>query len=131
MARYVVTYNDTFNDVEINGFNLMTDKEADIFEKLLESINWEIRYPLASGDEIIYSNGDDLLSRIEFKEVSLEEYKAIKKVFNSSFGVFIDEEFLNTLVEEESESSIDDEEESDDYYDGYSSHNSDDEDDDY
>lgn len=126
MAKYIVTYNDIFNDVEINGFKLMTDKEVDLFEKLLESIFWEIRYPLASGEDIVYSNGDDLYSRIEFKEISQGEYTAIKKVFATNFGTFIDEEFLQTLFDEETEVDDDDNEIDED---NHRSYDSDDEDD--
>lgn len=132
MAKYVVTYSDIFNDVEINGFRLMTDKEVDLFEKLLESISWEIRYPLSSGEDIIYSNGDALYSQLDFKEVSQEEFKAIKKVFTDGFGIFIDEDFLTTLVDEETD--VDDEDnqiDEDGYRDYYGTKDSDDYDDDY
>ncbi len=101
MAKYIVIFNDTCNDVEMHGFTLMTDKEVENYESLLESINWEIIYPLASDGEIIYSSGNDLLGCIEFKEISNEEYKIIKKTFPDGFGVFINEEFLSEILNDE------------------------------
>jgi hypothetical protein len=102
MAKYLVTFNDVFNSVEIGGFSVMTDKEADSFEKLVESISWDFTYPLPIG-ELDFSSGEDLLSKIDFKEISNEEYKVLKKLFDDSYGVFISEEFLQDLLGEESE----------------------------
>lgn len=116
MAKYLVSYSDTFNDVELNGFKIMTDKEVEQFETLAESIGWSFTYPLTTGEEIEFSSGEELLSKLDFKEISNEEFKAIKKVFNGEFGTFIGEEFLETLIEDEDD-SFEDEEEDD--YNGY------------
>lgn len=115
MAKYLATFNDTINDIEINGFITMTDKELEQFEELAYSINWDFTYPLANGDELEFSSGEDLLSRIEYKEISNEEYKTLKKVFNNEFGVFIGEEFLEKLIEDEEEESEIDEEGEDNF----------------
>lgn len=129
MAKYIVTYSDIFNDVEINGFKLMTEKEVEQFEKLLESIAWEFSYPLSNGENITYSNGDSLYSQLDFREISQEEYKTIKKVFTDGFGIFVDEEFLTSLIgeeiyEDEETNSVDD----DDSYDNYGTDSDDDDD---
>lgn len=109
MAKYLALFNDTLNDIEINGFTIMTDKEIERFEELASSINWEIIYPIGN-DELVYVNGEDLLTRIEYKEISKEEDKALKKLFNTGeFGIFIGESFLENLIEEEEE-ELDEEE---------------------
>ena len=109
MAKYIALFNDTLNDIEINGFTIMTDKEIERFEELASSISWEIIYPIGN-DELVYVNGEDLLTRIEYKEISKEEDKALKKVFNTGeFGVFVGESFLENLIEDEEE--LDEEEE--------------------
>lgn len=115
MAKYLVTFNDQINDVDIQGFKIMTDKEVDTFEELASSIGWDFIYPLNS-IELEFSSGEDLLTRLEFKEISNEEYKALKKVFNEEFGVFITAEYLETLISDESELDEEDDDEYDDDY---------------
>jgi hypothetical protein len=126
MAKYIVIYNDTYNDVEMHGFTLMTDKEADFYENLLESITWEILYPLTSNGELNYPSGNDLLSCIEFKEISSEEYKAMKKTFPNGFGTFINEEFLSELIDEEDDYEEDNDTDDEGYYDDYGTDSDDD-----
>jgi hypothetical protein len=116
MAKYLVSYNDIFNDVELNGFKIMTDKEVEQFEALAESIGWVFTYPLTSGEEIEFSSGEELLSRLDFKEISNEEFKTLKKVFNGEFGTFIPEEFLESLIEDEDDAIDDEDDDSDDHY---------------
>lgn len=113
MAKYIVTFNDQINDVELFGFKLMSEKEVESFENLAESIRWTFYFPLANHLELEFADGGDLLSKLDFKEVSNEEFKSLKKVFGEGFGIFIDEEFLETQIEEEEEELYD--EEDDDY----------------
>lgn len=116
MAKYLVTFNDQINEIDVYGFRLMTDKEVENLEDLASSIAWSFTYPLNSGDELEFLSGDDYLSKLEFKEISNEEFKAIKKAFGSDeFGIFIGEESLEHLVNEEDD-YLDDEED-DDYND--------------
>jgi hypothetical protein len=112
MAKYLATYSDTINEVEVTGFNLMTDKEMERFEELASSITWDFVY-LVGEEEIEYSSGDDLLSRIDFREISNEEYKILNKVFDEGFGVFVNEYFLLDIIDEESDEE--EEEEDDDF----------------
>ena len=99
MAKYLVTFNDQINDIEINGFRLMTEKEVESLEVLAASITWSFTYPLAN-IELEYTSGDDYLDRLEFKEITNEEHKALKKVFNGKFGIFIGEDYLETLIDD-------------------------------
>lgn len=123
MAKYLVTFNDQINEIDVYGFRLMTDKEVENLEDLASSIAWSFTYPLNSGDELEFLSGDDYLSKLEFKEISNEEFKAIKKAFGSDeFGIFIGEESLEHLVDEEDD-YLDDEED-DDY--GYGKNDDDD-----
>ena len=109
MAKYLVTFTDQINDVEITGFRAMTDKEVELLESLAYSIKWSFSYPLTNLT-LEYVDGDDYLTRLDFKEITNEEYKVLNKTFSEGFGIFINEEFLETLVEEEEEELLDDEE---------------------
>jgi hypothetical protein len=108
MAKYLATLNHFLNDTELTGFNTMTDKEMERFEELASSITWSFMYEVGE-DSLYFENGEDLLTRIDFKEISNEEYKVIKKVFNNGFGVFVNEDYLNEIANDESNNSIDDE----------------------
>ena len=110
MAKHIAIYSDTLGDIEINGFLLMTDKEVKDFEDLASSITWPFVYPLGeSTEEIEFANGDDLLSKIDFREVSNEEYKALKKLFDTGFGTFITEDYLYVVVGEEGDTDEEEE----------------------
>lgn len=126
MAKYLVTFTDQINDIEVTGFKAMTESEVDLFEKLAYSIKWSFSYPLTNYS-LDYADGDDYLSRLDFKEISNEEYKALSKTFNEGFGVFINEEFLESLVEEEEDFIDDEEDDYNDYYDDNSGFDDDDE----
>lgn len=96
----IAIFNDMLEGVEINGFVTMTEKESKDFEDLAESITWDFTYPI--GDEILeYSSGEDLLSRIDFKEVSTEELNLLTRIFNGSFGIFINGGFLENIINNE------------------------------
>ena len=119
MAKFLVTFTDTLDDIEINGFTVMTEKEVDSFEETAMSITWPFVYAMGQ-DELEFSSGDDFLSRIDFKEITNEEAKSLKKLFGDSFGVFIDEAFLEEVIGDEDDSDFDDDEDNiDDMYDNY------------
>jgi hypothetical protein len=125
MAKYLATYSDTLNEIEINGFTVMTDKEMEKYEELASSISWDFVYQMGE-EEIQFSSGEDLLTRIDFREISNDEYKALKKVFKDEFGTFITEDYLADVAgeeEEEEEEELDDDDETPRY--------GDDDDDDY
>jgi hypothetical protein len=54
------------------------------------------------------SNGDDFLSRIEFKEISKDEYETLDKVFGGEFGIFISEDYLQNVLDGDNENYNDD-----------------------
>jgi len=119
MAKFLVTFTDTLDDIEINGFTVMTEKEVDSFEETAMSITWPFVYAMGQ-DELEFSSGDDFLSRIDFKEITNEEAKSLKKLFGDSFGVFIDEAFLEEVIGDEDDSDFDEDEDDIDYmYDNY------------
>ena len=119
MTKFLVTFTDTLDDIEINGFTVMTEKEVDSFEETAMSITWPFVYAMGQ-DELEFSSGDDFLSRIDFKEITTEEAKSLKKLFGDSFGVFIDEAFLEEVIGDEDDSDFnDDEDDIDDMYDNY------------
>lgn len=124
MAKFLVTFTDTLDEIEINGFTVMSDKEVENFEELAASINWPFVYKMGN-DELEYSSGEDLLSRIEFKEITNEEAKTFKRLFNNEFGVFITESFLEEVIGDEDEISFEDDD-MDDLYDNYGDDDDDD-----
>lgn len=126
MAKFLVTFNDTIDEIDINGFVIMTDKEIEEYEELAYSITWPFSYVMGN-DELEYTSGDDLLSRIDYKEITNEEAKVIKKIFNNEYGVFIGLDYLDGIIGEEEE--YDDELDEDDDY--GSSYDDDDYDDNY
>jgi hypothetical protein len=124
MAKFLVTFTDTLDEIEINGFTVMSDKEVENFEELAASINWPFVYVMGA-DELEYSSGEDLLSRIEFKEITNEEAKTIKRLFNNEFGIFITESFLEEVIGDEDETDFEDDD-IDDLYDNYGDEDDDD-----
>jgi hypothetical protein len=118
MAKFLVTFTDTLDDIEINGFTVMTEKEYDSFEETAMSITWPFIYAMGQ-DELEFSSGDDFLSRIETKEITNEEAKGLKRLFGDSFGIFIDEGFLEEVIGDEDDSDFDEDEDIDDMYDNY------------
>jgi len=122
MAKYLAIFSDTIDEIEINGFVVMTDKDVETYEEMASSINWPFVYNVGE-DELEYTSGEDLLNRIEFKEISTEETKMIKRIFNNEFGVFVSEGFLAEVIGEEDD--YDDEFE-DDYDDEFDDEESDD-----
>lgn len=116
MAKILAIFTDSIQEVDLNidvqGFIIMTNKEMEEYEEVASSITWPFTYKI--GDlELEYTNGDDLLTRIDFKEVSNEEAKTFKKLFNDEFGIFISEDELHDIIGDEEEL----EESDDDYYD--------------
>lgn len=99
MARYLVTFSDNHGDeFDVSGFRIMTDKEVDTFEELATSITWEFAF-YANDESLNYSNGEDLLSRIEYKEIDKDQYTLLDKLFGGEFGTFIGEEYLQTIID--------------------------------
>ena len=117
MAKHIAVFNDLVDDIELTGFQVMSSKELELFEELAMSISWDFIYQV--GDkELVYSSGEELLTRIDFREITNEEFKSINNLFDGSFGVFIGQEYLEGLVDDnEDDSNLD---EDDDYIDnGY------------
>jgi hypothetical protein len=126
MAKFLVTFTDTLDDIEINGFVIMTEKEFEVFEETATSITWPFVYALGQ-DELEFSSGDDFLTRIDSKEITNEEAKTLKNLFGDLFGVFIDEGFLQDVIGDEDDFDEDeDEDDIDDMYDNYGDDNEED-----
>jgi hypothetical protein len=122
MAKFLATFNDVIDEIELHGFIIMSEKEMNDYEELATSITWPFTYKLGEDQvELEYNSGEDLLSRIDFKEITNEESKMFKKLFNNEFGVFIDSNFLDEIAEEESDSDEEDEDydDEDEDYDEY------------
>lgn len=122
MGRYLAIFSDNYNgEFDVSGFRTMTEKEVNKFEELATSITWEFSY-YADKDYLYYTSGEDFLTRIEYKEITKEQYDLIEKTLKGEFGFFIGLEYLEHEVkeqmdeiEEDEESEEEDEKESDDY----------------
>lgn len=118
MARYLAIFTDNHNEeFDVHGFRVMTEKEVATFEELATSITWEFTY-CANSECLTFSNGEDFLSRFEFKEITKDEFINLEKIFNGEFGTFIGEEVLETILDGEGElddEDFDDEDEENDY----------------
>ena len=126
MAKFLVTFTDTLDDIEINGFTVMTEKEVESFEETAMSITWPFIYAMGQ-DELEFTSGDDFLTRIDSKEITNEEAKTLKNLFGDLFGVFIDEAFLQDVIGDEDDFDEDeDEDDIDDMYDNYGDDNEED-----
>lgn len=125
MKKFLVTFGDTIidEDVEINGFQVMTDKEVLHFEELANSITWPFSHEFDNGDELYYSNGEAFLTTITFKEISDDEAKMLSRLFNDEFGFFIGIDFLLSTIDGEEDLDEDFDEDDDntdnDYYHDY------------
>ena len=101
MARYIAIFTDNHREeFDVHGFKIMTQSEITKFEELALSITWEFSYS-ANDESLHYYNGEDFLSRIEFKEISKTEYESLDKIFGGEFGTFITEEYLESILEDE------------------------------
>ena len=114
MAKYLAKFSSVVNEIEISGFVVMNEREVENFEELALSITWDFVYEFGEDDQfnIEFSDGEDLLSRIEFKEINASEAITLKRLFNDEFGTFIGEAFLEQIIGEE-DSDLDDEDEDD------------------
>lgn len=123
MAKYLAKFSTMVNEIEISGFVVMNEREVENFEELALSITWDFVYEFGEDNEfqLEFSDGEDLLSRVEFKELSLDEAKTLKRLFNNEFGTFIGESFLeNVIGEEDSDFNEEDDDDYDDInYDTY------------
>ena len=105
MARYIAIFTDNHGEeFDLHGFKIMTEKEIADFEDIASSITWPFEY-YANSESLYYSNGEDFLSRIEFKEISKDEYDILNKIFGGEFGTFISEEYLQSILEGETEAN--------------------------
>jgi hypothetical protein len=118
MAKILAIYNDSVENtdiqVDVNGFIIMTNKEMEDYEEIASSITWTFTYKF-NELEFEFANGEDLLTRIDFREISNEEAKAFKRLFNDEFGIFISEDELHTIIGDEED--LDEESVDNDYYD--------------
>jgi hypothetical protein len=112
VAKHLAIFNDTLGDIDINGFVTMTDKELEDFEDLASSITWGFVYPI-NGEELEYLDGEEFLSKIDFIEISNDEYKILNKIFEHGFGTFINEDYLEDIVYVENDENYEKDEELD------------------
>jgi len=119
MGMYLVIFTDNHGEeFDVHGFKVMTEKEVNEFEELASSITWGFEY-YANSESLYYSNGEDFLSRIDFKEISKDEFNMFKKIFGGEFGTFITEDYLKSILDIEAELDEEDDSEELDEIDEY------------
>lgn len=119
MDKIILIYTDTINDIEINGFKVMTGEHYEEYEKLAETITWPFVYKIGEL-EIEFNSGEDLLSRMEIRDISWDEERTLKRLFTgygNEFGLFIGENFLKEVIGEEDELDDEDSLDNESYYD--------------
>ena len=117
MAKYLAIFQDNHGEeFDVHGFKIMTEKEVSKFEELASSITWDFSFH-ANSESLNYSNGEDFLSRIEFREISKDDYDSFEKVFDGEFGTFIGEGYLQTILDGETDESDDEEDDYETEYD--------------
>ena len=117
MGKYLAIFTDNHREeFDVHGFKIMTDRDIDKFEELANSITWEFTYN-ANTEALTYMSGEDFLTRIEYKELSKNEYDMLEKIFGGEFGTFITTEYLESILDDESGPDYSDEEDwsNDDY----------------
>jgi hypothetical protein len=113
MAKYLAIFEDrtTQEGIELYGFKAMTSKEILSYEDLINSITWEFEHTLMDGASYVtYANGEELFSRITFREITNDEFNSIDKLFDGSFDIFPDENFLCAILNESEDKDYTDDE---------------------
>lgn len=101
MRKYLAIYSDNINNVDILGLKLMSDKDMERYENLATSITWSFSYNLSEFDYADFVDGEDYLNKIEFKEITNEEFNIINSLLGSKFGYFIDEDVLKNIISDD------------------------------
>lgn len=101
MRKYLAIYSDNINNVDILGLKLMSDKDMERYENLATSITWSFSYNLSEFDYADFVDGEDYLNKVEFKEISDEEFNTLNNLFGLKFGYFIDEEYLKIILSDD------------------------------
>jgi len=88
MAQKILVSWDTnwADEMDISGWSIMTEKEATEFKEKLKNIKSWFTICVGTNEDIEYASGKDLLDELEFKKITEEEEKIIKKFFGDSFG---------------------------------------------
>lgn len=74
------------DEMDVEGFAMLEKSEADKLKKTLKNFKREFTVCIGTNEEIDYEKGSDMLDELEFKKISEEEYKTVKKLFGTSGG---------------------------------------------
>jgi len=99
----IIKYLDVLEGITITGFSVMSEAEAEEYEAIINQISWEFSHDF--GDATIdYANGEALLSALEFRSISEENYDSINDLFEGTFGYFISMASLQNIISESDDS---------------------------
>jgi hypothetical protein len=89
------------DEMDVQGFVILTDKEWKSFNKKVKSIDEDFTISIGSNEEIEYSNGEELLEDLTIEKITQEEAKTITKVIGDMFGHVEFYDQVNDIVNEE------------------------------
>ena len=74
------------DEMDVEGFAILEKADADRLKKTLKNFKRQFTICIGTNEEIDYEQGSDMLDELEFKKISEEEYKTVKKLFGTSGG---------------------------------------------
>ena len=84
---YLLTFNGNYADeFDMSEFTIMNGYSVINFTDGLKSHDEEFEVYFGTNEELIFDDGNDLLSQITIKEITEEEYDVLDKLFGGSFG---------------------------------------------
>jgi hypothetical protein len=88
MSKFYLVKSD-FNwadEMDLEGFAIVTEKEKLEFEELARKVTEEIEFYVGSNEEVRFDNGEDLLDHMTFTEISAEVSNTICEAFDTPSG---------------------------------------------
>jgi len=85
---YLIKFRDNWSDeMNIYGFSVMTSEEWSKYSNTLKNHKNRFNYYIGTNEDVEYRNGNELLRRMNPKEINLNEYNFLKENFKSYDGI--------------------------------------------
>lgn len=86
MSKVLIKWKDNWADeADFYGFVIDTKENWEEFKSLCEAYNSSFSMTVGTNEQIDYSDGKDLLSRITISEINDNEVQIMKKLFGHSY----------------------------------------------
>ena len=112
----LVQFSDNWADeMDIEGFVIITDKQWKDFKTKVKGFKKELCIAFGSNESNDYNNGEDLLTKINVKNITEDEANILKKLFGKSYDYLVaygETGFIDQTIDiiEEQEEELEDEE---------------------